>query len=150
MESKTLILYLLLIIVSGCTNVDHKRIVINNSKKTISVLDSTFVIDSVSISKFGKPKFSISLKNKRLGLNHLDLDQSYSEYKNYVNDLNTLQCNDINLNLSIVIRKKGESVRVTQDMANNFEQNPFIQVLFAKYSPCSKGIDTIETSGFYK
>jgi hypothetical protein len=150
MENKTLILYLLLIIVSGCTNVDHKKIIINNSKKTISVLDSNFVIDSFSISKFGKPKFSISLKNKRLGSSYLDLNQSYYEYKNYVNDLNTLQCNDINLNLSIIIRKKGESVRVTQDIANNFKQSPFIQILFAKYSPCSKETDTIETSGFYK
>lgn len=145
-----MITILFLFIFFGCTNIEYQKIIIDNNKKTISLLDSNFVIDSISITKFGKAHLSISLKDKLRGSSYLDINNLNSDYKINVNELNTLQCDDENLGLLIIIRKKGESVKVTENMANNFETNPNIQVLDRKYFPCSKKIDTLETDGSFK
>jgi len=150
MENKSLLIIMLTFIFFGCTNIDYQKIVIDNNKRTISILDSDFVIDSISISKFGKTKYSISLKDKLLGSTDLDINQPNSAYKVYVDELSTLLCDDKNLSLLIIIRKKGEPVKVAENVANNFETNPYIQVLYRKYSPCSKEIDTLETDGNLK
>jgi hypothetical protein len=145
-----LVIFFFFLIISGCSNVDYQRIIINNEKKAISILDSNFVIDSISIGKFGKSKLSISLKDKMQGISFLDIIHPNPAYKVYVDEFSALNCDDENLTLSIIIRKKGESIKVTEDLANNFKTNPNIQVLYRKYFPCSKEIDTIETDGHFK
>ncbi|MFH6959385.1 hypothetical protein ACHRV1_18470 [Flavobacterium aquidurense] len=150
MENKSTLIVLLLFLLFGCRNVDYQKIIINNKNKTISLLDSSFVIDSISVRKFGKAKLSISLKDKLLGSSFLDIRNPDSGYKTYVNELNNLSCEDKNLGLSIIIRKKGESLKITEDMANNFERNRFVQVLYIKYFPCSNEIDTLQTDGHLK
>lgn len=150
METKYLVVILILFISFGCTNIDYQKIIINNDKKTISLLNSNFVVDSISIRKFEKPILSISLKNKLLGSSYLNINNPNSGYKVYVNELSTLQCYDKDVSILIIIRKKGESLKVTEKMANNFETNPNIQVLYSKYLPCSKEIDTSETDGSFK
>jgi hypothetical protein len=144
-----LMIFFFLLIISGCSNVDYQRIVIDNEKKTISILDSNFVIDSISIGKFGKSNLSISLKDKIQGISFLNITHPNPAYKVYVDEFSALNCDD-NLSLLIIIRKKGESVKVTEDIANNFKTNPNIQVLYRKYFPCKKEIDTIETDGHFK
>lgn len=150
MKNKSLVTILFLIIFYGCTNIDYKKIIIDNDKKTIAILDSNFVIDSISISKFGKAHLSISLKDKLRGSSYLNINNPNSGYKVYVNELNTLQCDDKNLGLLVIIRKKGKPIKVTENMANNFETNSNIQVLDRKYFHCSKEIDTSETDGSFK
>lgn len=140
----------ILFIFIGCSNIDYQKIVINNDKKTISLLNSSFVIDSVLIRKFGKPKFTAGLKNKSLGSNFIDLYYPNSEYRIYHDSLSFLSGSDDNLGLLIFIRKKGSNVKITEDIESGLEVNPDIQRLYIKYLPYSKGIDTLETDGYYK
>ncbi|WP_284653544.1 hypothetical protein [Flavobacterium terrisoli] len=139
-----------LFISTGCSNIDYQKIVINNHKKTIKLLNPNFVIDSISISKFGKSKLSISLQNKLQGNSFLDITQPNLAYKVYADKFDYLSCDDPNLTLRIIIRQKGKDVKLTENVANNFETNPYIQTLYIKYLPCSKEVDTFETDGHLK
>jgi hypothetical protein len=151
MENKSLLAILFLFAFFGCTNLDYQKIIINNDKKTISLLDSNFVIDSISVEKFGKAEYSISLNNKSLGKNSIILTKDNQGYNVYNNNLKSLDCNDDNLSLSIIIRKKGTTTRVTENMAMNYKVNADIQVLRSyTYHPCSKKIDTLETDRSFK
>lgn len=150
MENKYLVI-ILFFIFFGCTNLDYQKIIIDNNTKTISLLSSDFVIDSVSIEKFGKAEYSISLNNKSLGKNKIILTNNNQGYNIYNNNLNLLYCNDENLSLSIIIRKKGATTKVTENMAMNYKINSDIQVLRSyTYDPCSKTIDTLETDRSFK
>lgn len=150
MENKCLVI-ILFFIFFGCTNLDYQKIIIDNDTKTISLLSSDFVIDSVSIEKFGKAEYSISLNNKSLGKNKIILTKDNQGYNIYNNNLNSFYCNDENLSLSIIIRKKGATTKVTENMAMNYKVNSDIQVLRSySYHPCSKTIDTLETDRSFK
>lgn len=149
MENKCLVI-ILFFIFFGCTNLDYQKIIIDNDTKTISLLSSDYVIDSVSIEKFGKAEYSISLNNKSLGKNKIIMTKDNQGYKVYNNNLKSLYCNDVNLGLSIIIRKKGTTTKVTENMAMNYRVNSDIQVLIYKYQPCSKTIDTLETDRSFK
>lgn len=140
------IVILILFVVCSCSNFKKQKIIINNEKKTISLQDSTFVIDSICIRKFKDTYFSTVLINKSKGSSELGMDSSNEGYKIYSNKLSKIPCNDENLVILVIIRKRGNATKVTEEIALNFEKNEFIQASYAKYFLCSNPIDTLETS----
>jgi hypothetical protein len=150
MENRFLLLFILLFTLFSCSNTDYQKIIINNSNKTISLLSPDFVIDSVSIQKFGKTEYSCSLDNKYLGTNKIIMTKDNKGYNVYTNNLKSFNCNDNNLSLTIIIRKRGATTKVTENIAMNLETNSNIQVKDYKFYPCSKKIDTLETDRSFK
>lgn len=151
MGNKILILIFFIFLLIGCSDTNYQKIVIDNQNKSISVLSNDFVIDSICIQKFGVIKYSSSLYDKTSGTNKIYLTKKNDGYELYTNKLDSLNCNDENLSLAIYIRKKGSSVRVTENISIGLEVTPDIQVLRGLiYSPCSKEIDSIETDRSFR
>ena len=72
-------------------------------------------------------------------------------YTKHVDSLAGLKCNEDNLNLGVIIRKKGSVVKVNKRIAEGTAHNAEIQTLIRlKYDPCSKGIDTVTTDKVWK
>ena len=147
MKKRSILFLVLVIICLGCNKVGYQKIIIDNNKKTISLLDTDFVIDSISIMKFGKPKLSISLINKEEGASYVSINHPDAGYV-YADRLSTLDCDDQNFSVLIIVRKKGAAEKVTNQ--TNIKTNKNIQVASAKYVPCSNEIDTLETVGSFK
>ena len=151
MGNKILILVFFIFLFTGCSETNYQKIVVDNQNKSISVLGDDFVIDSICIQKFGVIKYSSSLNNKPSGANRVYLTKNNVGYEMYVNKLDSLNCNDENLSLAIYIRKKGSTVRVTEDISIGLEVTPDIQVLRGvRYSPCSNEIDSMETDRSFR
>jgi hypothetical protein len=141
-----------LLTLSSCTPIDYQTFKIDNLNKEISIISSDeFVIDSISVERFGSLYFSKSLKDKSKGESKIALDKSNNEYQVYIDSLSVLKCDTDNLSLDIVIRKKGSTIKVTKEMAMNFKHLDEIQILRGlKYEHCSKQIDTLESERRYK
>lgn len=137
---------------SNCMKVDYQTFQLDNLNKEISIISSDeFVIDSVSIERFGGLYFSKSLKDKSRGKSIISLDESYKEYQIYVDSLSALKCDTDNLSLDIIIRKKGSTIKVNKEIAMNFKHLDEIQTLRGlKFEYCSKQIDTFEADRRYK
>lgn len=128
-----------------CSRVKQQKIIIDNEKKIISAVDSTFVIDSICIKKFNEVQFSTSLNNKSKGASQFDMNYTNIGYKTYVNKLEMIPCNDENLSILIIVRKKEHPIKASKEIIQNFKKNEFIQVSYSKYFSCSKRVDTLET-----
>lgn len=151
MVSNKSILVFIVFLLMGCSNTNYNKIVIDNEKKTISILGDDFVIDSVSIQSFDIIKYSSSLNNKLQGENVVYLTRKNHGYELYVDKLDSLNCDDENLSLSIYIRKRGSTEIVTEDISIGIKVSPNIQVLRGlRYLPCSKEIDTFETDRSFR
>lgn len=144
MGNKTFVLALYAL--ASCTRVEYQAIKIDLQNRQVSVLSNDFVIDSVSIEKFGRLYFSKSLVSKKDGSHQVSIGARDNGYRIQIDSLSLLQCGEDNLNLVIIIRRMGSNVRVTRNIAMNFEHVDEIQTLHGvKYSPCSKSIDTLMT-----
>lgn len=143
---------MLIISVSSCTSVDYQTLKIDNQNKELEIVSSEeFVIDSVSIEKFGTLYFSKSLEDKTKGSKSISFKNIDTGYQTYIDSLSVLNCDDDNLSLDIIIRKKGSNIKITKEIAMNFKHFDEVQILRGlKYKPCSKEIDTIETDRRYK
>jgi hypothetical protein len=143
---------LLVLTFSSCTPVDYQTLKINSADKEISIISSDeFIIDSISVERFGILYFSKSLKNKSEGKSMISLSKNDNDYQVYVDSLSVLKCDDDDLSLDIIIRRKGSKVKVTKEVAQNFKHLDDIQILRGlKYNPCSKQVDTLRTDGRYK
>ncbi len=151
-KSKYITALLLILFFSSCVPVDYQNLKIDNADKEISIINSEeFVIDSISIERFGVLYFSKSLKNKSKGKASISMIEKDNDYQVYVDSLSVLKCDEDDLSLDIIIRKKGSNVKVTKEIAKNFKHLDDIQILRGlKYNPCDKRIDTLRTDGRYK
>ncbi len=147
-------LYLLLVLLSigiSCTSIDYQKIELDWSKRQITLLSNSFVIDSIYVERFGKLYYSKSLLNKLEGRQEVSLVNSTDGYLTHVDSLSALKCGEANLGLGIIIRKKGSVIKVTRMIGKGIEHNEEIQTLIGlKYDQCSKGLDTLTTDKFWK
>lgn len=143
---------MLIITVSSCTPIDYQTLKVDNQNQELEIISSgEFVIDSVSIEKFGTLYFSKSLEDKTKGSKSISFKNVDMDYQTYIDSLSVLKCDDDNLSLDIIIRKKGSNIKITKEIAMNFKHLDEVQILRGlKYNPCSKEIDTMETDRRYK
>ncbi|HET7178556.1 MAG TPA: hypothetical protein VFI14_02475, partial [Chryseosolibacter sp.] len=71
MGNKTFVLALYAL--ASCTRVEYQAIKIDLQNRQVSVLSNDFVIDSVSIEKFGRLYFSKSLVSKKDGSHQVSI-----------------------------------------------------------------------------
>lgn len=136
----------------GCTSVGYQVLKIDYANNEISIINSDeFVIDSISIERFGILYFSKSLREKSKGVSVIKLDESNTQYKVFVDNLHVLECDMDNLSLDIFIRKKGSTFKIAKKIAMNFKHLNSVQTLRGlKYEHCSQRIDTFETERRYR
>lgn len=136
---------LLILLATGCQYTDYQSLIINTDDNEIHLLNSNdFVIDSISIDYLGKNYYSLALIDKSQGKGEISLATPCIDYKLHLNDLKNLNCEE-DVGLNIVIRKKGATVKLTNDLANNYKHSKDIQVLKGyKYRTCIKVVDTVK------
>jgi len=142
METKFIYLFIITFFFFSCDNTDYQVLKIDNQNKKVEVLDSNYVIDSIAFEKDNKNIFSISLKNKFEGSNTIDLSKVSSEYKLYINHIDSIGCN--NVSGIIFIRKKGFRENISKEVIRQKKHYQEIQQFFLTLKPCSNSIEEIK------
>lgn len=142
---------LTLIAITGCFSPGSQNVKLNWAENRISVLSDSFVIDSIFIERFGELYYAKGLLNKGRGENDVFLYGAKDDYIEYVNKLSSLNCNEDNLNLGVILRKKGSLIKVTRTIAQGLEHPQEIQTLIRlKYEPCAKKIEIKSADKIWK
>jgi len=147
MVNKMVAVCIILILMSSCYRRQHIPIKIDYSSGVITVLDNNWVVDSISIYRFGKTYKTVTLVDKTMGKSTLSLNRKNIGYRIFKDSLKPEDCDD-NFGISLILRKRGHNDKLTDKIAHN---RVFIENISSSpnniYRACTTSIDTI-MSGF--
>lgn len=115
--------------------------------QAITIVDrKDYVIDSIILTGHAKTYLCKGLVVKDRGSSRILLRSNTPDYEIYADSMSTLVCLDRSLNLDIILRKRGDTTKVTVEIANGYKHVPQIYTVSGvKLVPCSKYIDTVWT-----
>ncbi|HEY0654129.1 MAG TPA: hypothetical protein VGD65_13415 [Chryseosolibacter sp.] len=148
MGGKALLVVFLLL--AGCKHPEYQELQIDKGERTLQVMSTLYVIDSVFVDGSGKLYYSKALRDKTCGSSKISMGLPDEGYETFVDSTGNLSCNE-NLNWGIVIRKKGSTTRVTRRLATGTEHSDDIQIIFGlNFNVCATGIERLSTDKVWK
>lgn len=146
------IAFLVIFFFTSCSQIERETVIIDSKNKVVSLTNnSNYVIDSLVIRSDLDTIFSVSLNDNKKGKNQIFLNHDNLDYKIYKNKFEEAKSLDNDLELLLILRRKGSNVKVNDKIANQIIRHKDVQVIRGyKFMIDNNKIDTLLTDPHFR